>query len=300
MKVNRKTLSAAILGAAFTLPTAAAGQAIDFDRGTDMNAVGETVRDGASAEKWPFVMVGNSLRATRDCKFFAFRAGDLLVSPPALLQSSVYRTVCEQYAGKEHCYDELVRTEKRNVTVTLRGNRTMLPWERDVFNVCLKDTAVTVEVDEASHRYKIGKKAGPDTYEVQAVAAGKLTTEPDWAGISVASWNISAQSGGLELALKDKWAAVYGKGKDEKTLIKVTLKMAKAHWFDPVILEKEFLLSPADVYSMDFSKYALEFRQPLEFGQKYFAQWGFKRKGKLSKESFINGGETERIFLPLP
>ncbi|MBU2574398.1 MAG: hypothetical protein KKH28_10020 [Elusimicrobia bacterium] len=298
MRVERKGLLAALLAAAFTLP-AAAETAIDFDRGAGLKAVMENLHDGAAGRP-SFVIVRNSLSSTRDCKLFTFRADDPLVSPPGLLQSSVYQTVCVEYQGKQYCHDELVRTEKRNVTVALRGNRTMLPWERDMFDVCLKDTAVTVEVVEASHRYKIGKKAGPDKYQVEAVAKGKLKTEPDPAGISVDSWGLSAQSGGLELALKDKWAAVYGKVKNEKTLIKATLKMEKAHWFDPVIFEKEFILSPADVYGIDFSKYALEFKQPLEFGRKYFVEWGFKRKGNMSKGSFKNGGATGRVFLPLP
>lgn len=303
MKLSVKCLSAAVLGAAFALPVAAEGPAIDFDRGTDLGAVIESAR-AAGAPEWSSLNLGSSLNITRDCKLIAFKAEDPLVSQPVQLTSYVHHKVCAEYQGQTLCHDELLRTEKRNVSVALLGKRTALPWERDVFNICLKDTALTAEVIEASHRYKITKKAGPEDCVIQAMAKSKLKTEPDADGVSLGSWGVS-QAGGLELSLNDKWAVVYGKGifpyyKGEQTLIKVTLKMEKTNWFDPVILEKELLVAPADVYSIDFSKYAAEFRQPLEPGQKYFVKWGFRRKGHLSRESFVTGGETERVFLPLP
>ena len=134
MEAERKGLLAAVLAAVFALPAAAA-PVMNFDQGVDMKAVMETIHDGAAVSNPAFVIIGNDLTATRDCKLFAFRADDPLVSPPSLLQSAVYQTVCEVYEGKKHCHDELLRTEKRNVTVALQGNRTTLPWERDVFNV---------------------------------------------------------------------------------------------------------------------------------------------------------------------
>ncbi|OGS57989.1 MAG: hypothetical protein A3J79_09525 [Elusimicrobia bacterium RIFOXYB2_FULL_62_6] len=298
MEFSVKHLSAAVLAAALAAPVAAGQPAIDFDRGADMGAIMESVQESAKAADWSFAAVGSSLYSSRDCQLISFKAGDPLQSKPVKLVSQVYHQVCEQYQGQSYCHDELLRTVKRDVSVSLLGARKTLPWERDVFNVCLQDTVVDAEVVEASHKYKLGKKAGQDDCVIEATAKGKITNEPDADGISVGAWGLSG--GSFELKLNDKWGTAYAADKAEMTLVRVTLKMEKANWFDPVLVEKEFVLDPAEVYTVDFSKYAAEFNHKLEFGQKYFVKWGFRREGSLSKSTFIHGGETERVFLPLP
>jgi len=237
----------------------------------------------------------NSMKVTRDCAFFTFKADSPLVSKPAVLKSYVFRKVCKG----ERCYEELARTEKRKVTVSLSGTREILPWEKDVFSVCLKDTAVSAKVIEASSKYKITKTPGAEIYEINAAASAKLRTAPDNAGITAQSWSVSGETGSLKLVLKDKWSEIYGLSQTEKTVIKLTVRQDKTAWFDGVVFEKEITLAPAEHYRIDLSEYASELKQPLQDGRKYYAQWSFSRKGGISKNSFVNGGETARVVFPV-
>ena len=294
----RKILAPA-LAAAFASSAAAAEPAADFTRGFDLGAAMEAAAPApeASPARLQFF---NKLRATKGCRFVSFKAGDPAVSAPVTLTSHVFETVCEQYQDGRHCYEKLLRRGRRKVTVELTGDRTPLPWEREVFGVCLEDTTVTAEVVEASHDYEIIEKPGLPVYRVEARAKRRIAGAPDPSGLTAGSWEVPTGAVAPRLELKDKWASFYGTAPGaERTVIKVTLKQDNPLWFDGVILEKELELPPAALYSLDFSGYAAEFRRPLEPGRQYYVKWGFSRKGAISKGAFINGGETTRIVLPL-
>ena len=295
--VKLKDILGTALAAVFISP-AAARPAADFTQGFELGAFMEAAPPApeASPAKLDFF---NKLRATRGCKFVSFRAGAPAVSSPVTLTSHVFETVCEDYQDGRHCYEKLLRRETRKVTVELTGERTPLPWEREVFGLCLEDTTLTVEVAEASHNYKIRKKPGRPVYRVEALAQGKIAENPDPSGITARLWELPAGGDAPVLELKDKWAEFYrGLPGAERTVIKFTLKQDNPHWFDGVILEKELELEPAELYRLDFSALAAEFRRPLEAGRQYYVRWGFSRKGSVSKGSFVNGGETTRLVFP--
>lgn len=267
----------------------------DFTRGFSLETALQEVPEVPKA-RLTFI---NKLRATRDCKFIIFKAGDSAVSRPATLTSYVFETVCEEYQDGRHCFENLLRKERRKVLVELTGNRTPLPWEREVFGVCLEDTRVTVEVAEASHRYKILKKPGVPEFLVEARAEKKIQAAPDPAAITAGSLEISEGPCGLRLGLKDKWGAFYAAYPGESTVLRVTLKQDKPAWFDGVVLKKELQFSPDGNYTVDFSQFAPDFRRALEPGTRYYAEWGFYRKGDISRSTFVNGGETPRtVFSP--
>lgn len=270
------------------------GGAMDFDRGFNVSAALEAAAPAVqpAAQAKGFM---SKLRATKDCSFFTFKAGSPPVSEPAILKSYVFQKVCKG----NRCYDELLRTEKRKTVVSLTGTREIFPWEKDVFSVCLEDTVVSAEVTGASHKYELTKVPGKELYEIKAEAKAKLRMEPDYAGITAESWEFKGKTGSLELTLKDKWAAVYGASLAEKTVIKLTVKQENPAWFDGVVFEQELSVAPAELYRLDLSEHASGLRRPLEDGKKYYAQWGFRREGGISKDSFVKGGETARVLFPL-
>lgn len=272
----------------------AAGPAMDFDRGFDVKAALEAAGRGLPPIAPASGQFNNNLRSTRDCRSFAFKAGGPAVSDTAELTSYVFQKAC---SGGQ-CYDQLVRTVKRKVRISLSGDSALLPWEQEAFGVCLEDTALEARVEEASHKYEITKKPGMELTEFSAEAVSRLRTEPDHAGITAVSWGPSGSSGSLELALKDKWAAVYGAEPGEKTVVKITVREEAPLWPDGVVFEQELVLAPAELYNIDLSLYAAGLRRPLEAGRKYYAQWGFRREGGLSRGVFVKGGETARAVLP--
>lgn len=283
------------MAAAWAFPAFAAEPAADFTRGFSL----EAALPEAQAIPEPRLDFINKLRSTKDCKFIAFKAGDPQISRPASLTSYVFEKVCEDYQDGRHCFERLLRKERRKVVVELTGARMALPWEREVFGVCLEDTSVSVEVAEASHKYNIVKKPGLPEYRVEAQAVAKIPAAPDPAGITAGALAAAEGPAGLTLAFEDKWGSFYADFPEERTVLRLTLKQDNPAWFDGVVLEKELELAPAEAYSVDFSQFASDFRRPLEPGRLYYVKWSFSRKGNVSKKAVVNGGETPRaVFLP--
>lgn len=284
--------------AAWVLPAAAEDTMAAFGPGFDLGAALEAAP--AAPEANPAKLgVFTRLRATKGCKFISFRADSPAVSEPVTLTSHVFEKVCEVYQDGKHCYEKLLRRERRKVYVELTGERTPLPWAREVFGICLEDTALSAEVAEASHKYRITKTPGKPLYRVEARAESRLPSPPDPAGIAAQAWSVPAGQAFPRLALADKWSAFYGAVPGaERTVLRLTLKQDSPGWFDGTILETELELEPAELYTVDFSLYAAQFRRPLEAGRQYYVKWSFSRRGGLSKGTWLNGGETGRLLLP--
>lgn len=294
MEILKSVLTAA-LAAAWAFPAFAAGPASDFSGGFSL----EAALPGAGTVPEPKLSFISKLRATKDCEFITFKAGAPGVSRPASLNSYVFEEVCEQYQDGRHCFENLLRKEHRKVTVELTGNRAPLPWEREVFGVCLEDTSLSVEIAEASHRYRIIKKPGLPEYRVEAFAESKIPASPDPAGITAGTLEMSEGPTGLKLKFSDKWGAFYAASPGEKTVLRLTLKQDNPAWFDGVLLDKELELAPGESYELDFAQFSGDFRRRPEPGRQYYVKWGFSRRGAVSKGTFMHGGETPRtVFLP--
>lgn len=265
---------------------------MDFDQGFSLESVKTFLHEeGGAAVPAVKMLSAGSQTATKDCAPVTFNYGDEAVSQPKLLQSHVYQEVCKEYYGEKFCWNEPVGVWRKNVTVALKGSRSMLPWEQDVFVACLQGEKLSVETVKASHEYTLSQKASQDAIAVEAAATGKLRTQPDPSGITAESL-ANAPDSSFTLTLKDKWAQYY---KGEKTVVRVTLKKEVPHWMDPVVIKKEFAFTPADAYVIAFTAFAQEFRQPLETGSRYYVEWDFKREGKVSASSTQAGGETPRV-----
>ena len=241
---------------------------------------------------------GLAQQDTQDCSLATFLYGGPLESQPATLHDYQTKRVCESYGGKNYCHDQ-VRDMSANAVIALTGTRTTLPWERDVFKVCLqrgllRGERVKVHTIVASHHYKMLRKPSAGGYRIEALAQGKLRTNPDPAGISAVSFGNDAANG-LVLTLTDKWASYY---QGDKTVVKVALKMVKPFAFDPVAFEQELVLPPQDSYVIRFADYAAQFKKPLEHGMEYFVEWGFKREGKVSNGDYQKSGATMRAMYP--
>jgi|GEM_PF-3081057 len=298
MDLLKKILPGA-LALAFAGQVFAAEPAVDFTRGFSLEAALSEAPASPEAGRPAMQQFLNKLRATKDCKFITFKAGDPLVSRPVSLTSCVFEEICEDYQDGRHCFEKLLRKEHRKISVELTGNRTALPWEREVFGVCLEDTAISAEVAEGSHKYKLIKKPGLPETRIEAFAEAKLADAPDPSAITAGNLELSEGPAGLTLELKDKWGAAYAAFPEERTVLKLALKQDNPAWFDGVVLEKELELAPDGSYKIDFAQFASEFRRPLEAGRLYYVKWGFSRKGEVSKKDFVHGGETPRtVFLP--
>jgi hypothetical protein len=298
MDILKKILPGA-LAMACACPVLAAEPAGDFTRGFSLEAALSGAPASPEAGRPSVQQFLSKLRATRDCKFITFKAEDPLVSNPVSLTSYVFEKVCEEYQDGRHCFEKLLRKEHRKISVELTGSRTALPWERDVFGVCLEDTAISAEVAEGSHKYKLIKKPGLPETRIEAFAEAKIAAAPAPSAITAGNLQLSEGPAGLTLELKDKWGAAYAAFSAERTVLKLTLKQDNPAWFDGVVLEKELELAPDGNYKIDFAQLASEFRRPLEAGRLYYVKWGFSRKGEISKKDFVHGGETPRtVFLP--
>ncbi|PIS46531.1 MAG: hypothetical protein COT17_08135 [Elusimicrobia bacterium CG08_land_8_20_14_0_20_51_18] len=209
MKEVLKKALAIILAAAFTGAAKASEPAADFDKGFDTQAAMENFYTEAAESDPSFVFVMNGLTATTDCAVFAFGVGDPAVSATAVLKSRVDREVCEQVNGEEKCHDEFVREVKRNVSVELRGNEGLRPGEKEVFRVCLKDTKISPEVLEASHRYELSEKPGPENdYRLIASAVKKMKGGAAVSGFRKVSPDLPEVSLNAGSVLREAWTSV--------------------------------------------------------------------------------------------
>ncbi len=273
-------------------PSLAYAAPLDFDQGFSLDSVKTFLQEeGGAAVPEIKILSAGSQTATKDCAPISFNYGDEALSQPKLLQSHVYQEVCKEYYGEKFCWNEPVGVWRKNVSVSLKGNRSMLPWEQDVFVACLQGETLSVETVKASHAYELNQTVSQDAITVEATATKKLRTDPDPSGITAESLANTADAS-FTLTLKDKWAQFY---KGEKTIVRVTLKKEVPHWMDAVVVKKEFAFTPADAYAIAFTAFAQEFRQPLETGSRYYAEWDFKREGKVSASSTQTGGETPRV-----
>lgn len=287
--------AAAMLSVAlFASPVfAAVDPVIAFDQGVDLSAVTQQVRERAD-ELEADVGACGAFRATRDCAIIKFTHGQGEISSPVVLKSEIFKKVCQRHNGREYCHDELERTVEKPVIVALTGERSMLPWEMDAFGVCLQGDNLKADVIEASHKYKVRHRSDEEgNHVIEAHAKKKLRTEPDPTGIEMAGFRYDAGSAHFVLTLKDKWAEYY---EGDLTEIKFALKRDVPRWRDSTVIRKEIRLDPAASYAVRFADYPRDLREEIMSGERYYVEWSFKRKGKVSKGSRQDGGKSSRVL----
>ncbi|HBL15845.1 MAG: hypothetical protein A2X36_03380 [Elusimicrobia bacterium GWA2_69_24] len=289
---------------------------LDFDQGVDASALaGELqtqAKEGDGLKAAEFARA--TFREDRDCTTFSFGPQDPLRSERVELRSAIYEWVCypdpyypnppnypyppnqppyyprPRVQAGQNCQERWVRTEHRSVRMEISGRGEMLPWERDVFEVCLQGQFLNAYVTDASHKYDLDVPGWSGDL-VQARAIQKTAAEPDPAGIQAESFLYDAEGGSLVLSLRDRWAQFY---KGERVRVQLVVKRDVPNWFDETALDKELELPAADAYKLRVADYASELRSDLKPGKPYYAEWRFKRVGQVSKNSWQKKLETAR------
>jgi len=291
-----------ILPAAAALLCAGAWRAfaapqIDFDQGANVPAVLEAVQEQAAAAP-AHIDEGTRYRAEfdrwdRDCATISFGKDDPLRSERVLLESRQYQERCYPAGprGERNCHEEWTHTERRSVTVRITGRGGMLPWERDVFRVCLDGYWLNAYVSDASHEYQLNTPGGWDGGEIEAVAGRKVASEADPAGVIAQGLRFSGDTGNFVLQLKDRWAGFY---EGEAVGLEIRLVRYHKNWFDSTVLKKELELPVADAYTVDFAEFADELKGKLQKGKTYYVKWRFKRVGKVSKRTWKGYWESQK------
>lgn len=229
-------------------------------------------------------------RHTTDCRKVRFVANGATLSQPIRLESRFYQERCRRDSeGDRRCEEIYVGSERRNVTLRVEGRGQMLPWEEDVFNVCLSGTQLDVKAAEASHEYRFGM---PDMRKdlIVATAGDKLPTNPDPDGIRLESFSTDAQV--FNAAFSDRWAHYY---RGEETVLSLEVRQDNRLWTDETIAKKVVHLTAQDSYSIKLAD--MEFSKLPEAGKKYFLKWSFQRLGRVSKPTIM--GERQTIAVEL-
>ncbi len=291
----KKVLLAAFVFAGFN---AAVYARVDFDRGVDVK---EVVSQAAAAElELPAVPAAKIGTYSRDCVRFTFGPEDSgALTEKVYLRSTEYETVCHTVmvpgpngtqVPQQNCYERPGMTWYEYGQIRM-ADRKLFPWERESFDMCLYGPWLDLYVNGAAYRYT-AKREGGNGYTLFTLTAHEKTPmKPDENGISFSAFSYSG--GKFVLKVSDKWAAEYA---GEKVAIKVELYKDNALFFDTFKGEKEFIFDAAGNYEMVFSEDDLAKPEAddgdLRGAKKYYAKWGFRRIGSISKDNFVKKDKT--------
>jgi hypothetical protein len=153
--------------------------------------------------------------------------------------------------------------EDRTVRLILRERPPLLPWESDVFKVCLTGANFTMEPVSTAYDYRV---VGDGAFDGNVVlAAGpKRALPPDPRGIQ------AGLTPSLSLVFEDRWAAYY---QGEDVVLRVALMKEGPSWPDETVARREVALPVAQTYAMDFSGAA------RARGGVYYAAYSIRRLG---------------------
>jgi len=275
--------------------SAAETPSVGFDSGIDVPGMVENLKEeaqAASIEPGEYKPLFD--RTERDCVTISFHPDDPLTSERVHLESRMYRERCHTWTdheGRSHreCHDEWVRTERARVNIRIEGRGEMLPWERDVFEICLDGNWLHAWTVGASHDYDLDVPYRDGT--IEARAGRKIASNPDPRGITAADFAFDPGSKSFKLKLADRWSSHY---QGEKVRFELKLRRYYKNWFDNTVLKTEVELPAAEAYSFDFADYLDQLDGEIKKGKEYYAEWRFKRVGKISKDSWQKSQESGR------
>ncbi|MFH2203411.1 MAG: hypothetical protein ABIJ96_09875 [Elusimicrobiota bacterium] len=309
-------LAAAMLGA----PAAdALEHNLNFDQGVDVSGLVKEAKKEVKAAGVNSKFEARPLfrREERDCATVSFRPGDPMTSERISLESRIYEEICynipdaprhprphprkgdrigdrrpnHSYNAKSReCHERWVSTERRQARIEVSGRGEMLPWERDIFQVCLQGQWLSAHVVDASHKYSLDVP-GWNGDTVLARALSKNRANPDPNGIQ-AAFGFDQETGSFSLQLKDRWIEFY---EGEKVTVEVRLVRYYKNWFDSTALKTEITIPAAEVHRVNFADYAQELSGDLKPGKEYYVKWRFKRVGQISNDKWQDYRETEKV-----
>lgn len=229
-------------------------------------------------------------RTERDCATFVFREDAPALSQPVTLVSREYREECHYGPrGERWCREVPHWTERRQVRVEVAGRGKMLPWERDVFEVCLYGRWLSASVVDGSHEYAIDADGWGGL--VRARALRKARSKPDFAGLMAERFAYDDSSKNFVLELRDRWPEHY---QGERVGLSFELKRQRDNWFDETVLKKELSLPTAAAYTLKLADFIGELSGTLKSGKDYYLKWRFRRLGQVSSDKWVPERETEK------
>ncbi|MBI5242691.1 MAG: hypothetical protein HY922_03275 [Elusimicrobia bacterium] len=282
----KKLLGLAVLVSLLAPAMAAETPALNFDQGVDVKSVLNGARESAKEMKsvraaWGEHYDTDCADVTLDARTTDSGAFDLV--------SRIYQEQCYPVGGPhegQHCYDQLVAVERRTVNLRAEGRSAMLPWEKDVFEVCLSGWWLNARVRQASHKYSLDVPGHMHSGTIVAKALEKIASLPDPDGIAITSYEPGTGDFNLEFA--DKWSEYYP---GEQTVLRILLRHDA--FLGAAILEKEITLPAAAGYKLRLADYSAEFKSKPKPGHKYIVKWSFKRLGKVSKDAWVKERKSD-------
>jgi len=252
-------------------------------------------------------------RRERDCTRFTVGPSDNeIMTEKVSLRSDEYRTECYTYyvpgpngqqIPQQHCYETLLETYRVKVQLNIKA-RKLFPWEKETFEACLEGPWTYLYQEEVGYKYKVEKKGYDDVLYI-LYPEYKIAMNPDSDGINYKEFSYNRDTKKYTFKLNDKWVNEYA---GEKVKIKIELKKDISNWFDSSLGSKEYVFDVAPDYSIEFSENEIKkpennissdetyrSNEKLFETKGYYLKWGFSRIGKISKDKFIDKGETNRI-----
>jgi hypothetical protein len=163
----------------------------------------------------------------------------------------------------EDCWERAGETDTLAVRVGLQDRKPLLPWESDVFRVCLTGPALSAQAVSAAYDYALVRDGAVDGFVVFAPGAKRLLP-PDPRGVQ------AVLTPKLTLVFHDQWADYYHGG---TVVLKIALKKEVHFWPDETIVEKEITLPVAASYFVELDGAA------AVPGAIYYARYSIVRLG---------------------
>ncbi|HEX4048104.1 MAG TPA: hypothetical protein VH309_09740 [Elusimicrobiota bacterium] len=217
-----------------------------------------------------------------DCRHVVFQPEDPSVSRPMTLTSEEWITDCVPAGagGGQSCWEHPGRTDSLAVSLSLADRRPLLPWESDVFSVCLQGPALRTQPVSTAYDYRVVNDGALDGRVVLEPGA-KRALPPDPRGVQA---TLTPQ---LTLAFHDLWSSYYA---GQEILLRIALRKANDFFPDETVAEKEIALPVAENYAVELSRAA------GAGGGIYYARYSIRRLGgAVSTEDETPVLETEKV-----
>jgi hypothetical protein len=216
-----------------------------------------------------------------DCRHVVFQPEDPPVSKTLALASQEWDDSCIPEGGHgDDCWQRPGPTDHMNVRLSIKDRKPLLPWESDVFQVCLTGPLLRTETVSAAYDYGVVRDGATDGDVVLAPGAKKLLP-PDPRGVQ------AVMTPQLTLQFHDQWARYYPGG---TVVLKIQLIKEVRFWPDETIAEKEITLAVSDNYVVELGGAA------AAPGGVYYARYTVRRLGgAVSTETETPALETQKV-----
>ncbi len=219
-------------------------------------------------------------RYAPDCADVVFQPEDPPLSKPVRLSSQEWYDECVPDGTRgEDCWERPGPVDSLTVRLSLPDRKRLLPWESDVFRVCLTGPALRTEVVSAAYDYGVVRDGAADGLVVLSAGAKRLLP-PDPRGVQ------AVLTPGLTLQFHDQWAEYYPGG---TVVLKIALKKEGRFWSDETVAERELALPVAENYVVELGAAGAP-------GGVYYARYSIRRLGgTVSTEAETPALETRRV-----